>query len=461
MQLNNTSIAAALGLLAANLVGAMPAAAQEAPVSEAASPGSTQPETGNAYDRPVSETGALVADGSLLFYQEDNGRVRAIEPVMGLTYYADDGTIYSGKFTYDTLTGASANGATRAAVQQRFIAPINETGTAGTSSEEPDASTGASGTYYAEPGKLPVDTGFKDHREAIDLGMTTPIASTLKLSGGVSGSWETDYTSYSVRAALIKDFDRKNTTVSLGVNVERDTSRPYYGVPEDTAGMGASTIGTQRTKRVQSVIASVTQVMTPNWLISLNYTYGHSTGYHTDPYKLVSLIDGDTGDPFWYIYEKRPETRNKHSVFLASKVAFGSAVTTASVRYYSDSWGIKSWTFALSERLPVGRSFFIQPEVRYYHQTQADFFKHYLLLADPTPAYVSADSRLDRFSAVTFGLTAGAKVTDGLEFYAKAERYQQSGSFRDSNAPGALASYDLFGGVKAISVMTGFKATFR
>lgn len=454
MQLKPVHIAPALSLLAADLL-AMPAYAQEGEAGAPQGPDITAPV--NAYDETSSEIGGLTVDSAILFYKEDGGRVQAIEPVIGVTYNAANGAIYSGKFTYDTLTGASANGATRAAIPQTFMAPINNTG----GSEGSDSSTGASGTYITPAGKLPVDTGFKDHREAVDLGVTLPVTERIKFSAGGSGSWETDYTSYSGRAAVSLDLNNKNTNLSVGVNFEHNRSKPFYGIPDALAGMGASTIGTSRTKNVFNAVAGVTQVLTPNWLVQLNYSFGRSKGYHTDPYKLVSLIDSASGDPFWYIYEKRPDNRTRQSVYLGTKLAIGSAVTDASARYYHDDWGIDSLTFELSEHVPIGRMFYVEPQARYYHQSAAKFFRHYLLLDETTPDHVSADSRLDKFDALMFGIKAGAHISDKVELYGAVERYVQYGKTFDRSAPGNLANYDLFGGTKSFSLITGIRVKFR
>ncbi|MFK5108694.1 DUF3570 domain-containing protein, partial [Klebsiella pneumoniae] len=82
----------------------------------------------------------------------------------------------------------------------------------------------------------------------------------------------------------------------------------------------------RRHKSVISLVGGITQVLTPEWLVQLNYNVGFTHGYQTDPYKLVSLVDRDSGDPFFSIYETRPETRMRHSVYGATKFALGSFV---------------------------------------------------------------------------------------------------------------------------------------
>ncbi|MEO0032572.1 MAG: hypothetical protein RIS94_2330 [Pseudomonadota bacterium] len=462
MQLKDGSIASAIGLLAAGLLGPAPARAQDATSidSGVAAPARAP----NAYDATASEPGTLVADTAVLFYQEDAGRVRAIEAESGLVWNKANGTVLSAKITYDSLTGATPNGAIRSHSVERFEPPAQPR--AGDDEHLPalgviDGGTGASGTYTIPAGQLPVDKNFKDNREALDLGATLPVTDSLKVSVGGAISHEGDFDSRSARATLIKELFAKNTTLSVGFNYEHDKVKPFGGIPLALGDMGSEAFAKSRVKQVYNIVAGVTQVLTPEWLVQVNYSYGHSTGYHTDPYKLVSLVDRTSGDPFFAIYESRPGQRDRHSVYLGSKLATGSFVTDASARWYSDSWGIKALTFAVSEHIPVGRSAYIEPGVRWYHQTQARFFRNFLYLDEATPDHVSADSRLGRFGAWTLGLKGGAKVASNLEVYASAERYWQYGQHYDTSLPGNLASTDLFSGTKSYSLVAGLRLTFR
>ncbi|WP_298189588.1 DUF3570 domain-containing protein [Novosphingobium sp.] len=449
MQLKRGGLAATLGALAGALLGSSTAAAQ----SEAA--------PANAYDQTASETGSVVADTALLIYQEDDHRVRAVETAASLTWNAASGMVVSGKFTYDSLTGATPNGAIRSRYPQTFVPPRKTRFIGGGLGTNPDTHTGASGRYTTAPNQLPVDKGFKDHREAYDLGATLPLADGLKLSVGGAASSETDFTSYSARASLAKELWGKNTTLSLGFNYERDSVRPFIGVPRALSYMGDRIVGQARVKQIASMVAGITQVLSPGWLVQLNYSYGDSRGYHTDPYKIFTLVDVDTGDPFYYIYEKRPNRRERSSIYAATKFALGSAVTDASARWYHDSWGINAMTYALSEHAPVGRAGYVEPGLRFYRQTAARFFAPYLGIDVPTPPFVSADSRLSRFHAWTFSLKAGAHLTAHLEWYGAAERYVQEGLRFDRSAPGVLARTDLFSGTRSTSLISGLRYTWH
>jgi hypothetical protein len=453
VQLSGGGLAATLGVLAATLLGGATAAAQGQ-----TSGGQAEAGVANAYDQTASEPGTVVADTALLIYQEDDDRVRAVETTASLTWNAPSGLVVSGKFTYDSLTGATPNGAVRSRFASGFFPPRKAAANGGA---EPDTHTGSSGRYTVAPGRLPVDNGFKDNRKAYDLGVTVPVASGLRLTVGGAASYETDFTSYSARASLAKDLWNRNTTLTLGFNYEHDSIRPISGVPRALSFMGDEAVGTQRKKWITSLLAGITQVVTPRWLVQLNYSYGDSRGYHTDPYKLFSLIDSATGDPFYTIYEKRPRQRTRHSIYAATKFALGSAVTDASVRWYRDSWGINAMTYALSEHAPVGRIGYVEPGLRFYRQTAARFFAPFLGIDVPTPPFLSADSRLSRFRAWTFSLKAGAHITSRLEIYAAAERYLQEGQRFDRTAPGVLARTDLFAGSRSTSLISGLRYTWR
>jgi hypothetical protein len=284
------------------------------------------------------------------------------------------------------------------------------------------------------------------------------IADATKLSIGANGSVEQDYNSFAGRIGVSRDLNNKATTLSLGANFEHDQSKPFHGIPTPlTAMSGLAAAKGSDSKNVLSLVAGVTQVLTPNLLVQLNYSFGKSSGYQTDPYKLISVLNPTTGAPLRYLYESRPDSRTRHSIYGAAKWALGSYVTDVSARYYHDSWGINSYTLELAEHVPVGSKAYLEPRARYYHQTAADFFHYYLPSGSALPSYASADSRLDSFNAYTFGATAGFQLTPKIEIYANAERYQQSKAGSYGAIPAGLANQKLFAGTDAMSGMVGVK----
>jgi hypothetical protein len=201
--------------------------------------------------------------------------------------------------------------------------------------------------------------------------------------------------------------------------------------------------------------------MTRNWLVQLNYSYGLSNGYQNDPYRILSVVDPVSGEPMSYLYEGRPGSRARQSVYLDNKVALGWNTVEVSGRYFWDDWGIKSETVDVSDRIALGSAIYVQPHVRWYRQTAARFFQYYLVGGQPLPQYASSDTRLGKFNAWTFGGTLGFKVFSSSEVYIRGEYYEQLGNGHPAGAIGQLAHQNLFGGVKATSIMVGYSYGFE
>ena len=54
------------------------------------------------------------------------------------------------------------------------------------------------------------------------------------------------------------------------------------------------------TRRRSDSSLGLTQVVTRNWLMALNYSYDFQKGYQTDPYRVISVVDPNTGEPTSY-----------------------------------------------------------------------------------------------------------------------------------------------------------------
>ena len=193
--------------------------------------------------------------------------------------------------------------------------------------------------------------------------------------------------------------------------------------------------------------------------MQLNYSLSQSDGYLTDPYKILSVVDPVTGNPVAgpagsglnrYIYESRPDTRDKQSLFALLKRDFDGDVLEASYRYMTDDWGVDSHTLELRYRWSFGARY-LQPHLRFYQQTAADFYRTVLFAGAPLPAHATADHRLGEFDGVTFGSQVRAeRRPSGGEWSARIEYYTQSGNASPGSAVGALAGFDLYPDLNAL-----------
>ncbi len=337
-------------------------------------------------------------DSALLLYVEPD-RVSAVEPVISATRRTAAGSVFSAKLVVDVLTGASANGAVATDRPQTFTHPSGN------------------GRYTEPANEVPLDNIFQDTRVAVSADWEAAISRTLRYGVGGNFSTEYDYRSLSASGRLIKDFNQKNTTLTLALSQAQDSIEPVGGVPEARGRMDAANYATRADsddKSVTDLLVGLTQIVDQRSFIQLNYGLTSSSGYHNDPYKLVSLVD-DEGRPFdtsatvpSVIYENRPDKRTRHAVFTRYKRLLGGGdMLDLSYRLTTDDWGIVSNTLDTKYRWALSSDRYIQARVRYYTQSAADFYRPYLRQSESVPTNVSSDYRVGDMDAWTLGVEYG------------------------------------------------------
>ena len=387
-------------------------------------------------------------DSALAYYRED-GRIQAVEPVVNLSKTFAGGDVASLNVTFDSLSGASPNGALPSNLPQTFASP------SGTS-----LITGRH-LYSIAPGRLPADPNYSDDRIAVAGEWQKPLSrlTHLSLSGKVSG--EDDFISGTVGASIAQDFNDRNTTLLLGVNNEFDSLRPIGGAPVPGSDYAAFDKDGNKTKDGFGVLVGLTQVMTRNWLSELNLSWDRFHGYLNDPYKITSVLD-TAGNTLGYVYESRPDERTRKSAYLENRVAWNNGSAGLSLRYMQDDWGIHSDTAQAHVHFSFAdRQQYLEPSIRWYRQSAADFYMPWLTEQKPATGFEASDSRLGAFHAFTYGLKYAYKLSSGAglagsEFSVRLEYYQQIQDHRLA-APVLLQNLDLYPGLKAILVQFGWR----
>lgn len=389
-------------------------------------------------------------DTGLLYYQEDGGRVRSLDAIVKLNRDMGDERVLGAQLSVDSLTGGSPNGAVAQKVAQTFATPSGTSLTPGGRSEHEQF-------YSIAAGKQPLDKSFHDLRVAGDLNWTQPlgIGNTLAVGGHLSKEY--DFISASANGMFSHDFNNKNTTLGLGASAEFDQVKAVGGapVPGTSYALLRKTDGSDN-KRVYGAQLGITQVMSRNWIAQLNLSVDKSTGYLNDPYKILSLVNA-TGVTTGYYFESRPDSHTRKSAYLGNKVALGRSVLDLSYRYGKDDWGADSQTVEAKLRLQLGGSAYIEPQLRWYKQDAADFYRLFLTT---TPAgFMSADPRLAAFTAKTVGLKVGMPLANGNEVAVRLSGYQQDPKVRSSTLSG-LAGLDLNPRLRAVVLQLDWKFGF-
>ena len=370
-----------------------------------------------------------------LGYSESDGRVQALEPAVSLSAEFEGEKVWNFKLVYDSLTGSSPNGALMSSQPQTFTSPSGNA------------------NYQVAAGEIPLYDQFIDTRVALSSSWSQPLSRLLKGSVGFNASNEYDYLSLGVNASLTKETESKNTSFSLGLSYTSDTISAVGGAPIPLADMTPS--GTTQaksdgdeTKTTLDMLFGVSQIMSRSWILQANLSVGISDGYSNDPYKVVTVFDdaaGATlGDPLKYIYENRPDSRMKQSLYVGSKKQTNLGVLSTAYRYYTDDWGLDSHTLDLALNFKVSEKWRLEPNIRYYSQSGVDFFRYGLGASEALPTEVTADTRLGDLTAITPGLKIIKKLKDDKELSFLLQYYIQTGDSSPTTAVGSQVGQDLF-----------------
>ena len=239
--------------------------------------------------------------------------------------------------TVDTLTGASPSGAIASDQPQTFTSPSGR------------------GTYTTPAGEIPLDSSFHDTRFALNASWSQPFARLYTFTAGLGISTEFDYQHLGLNAGLTRDFNERNTTLSFAVALGRtgETGRRCAAsfAPCATRSTKSTTPESARTARGSSenkdvidVLLGVTQVLGRHSLLRLNYSYSDSSGYLTDPYKILTVVDPLTGEPLMrtpppgvegpggiYLFEHRPDSRARQGLYAELRQDFSGKVLRSGI----------------------------------------------------------------------------------------------------------------------------------
>ncbi len=319
-------------------------------------------------------------------YSEDNDRIRVISRYMGFEKKVSEQITLKGHGVHDAISGATPNG------------------------------------VPADDGVNVPLSNLVDIREAgvIDLDWTRGIH---KSTFQYSYSSEADFLSRGYSFSQTSEVNKRNTGVSYGISFIDDDVRPTF-------------FDENRGKESYDYFVGISQVLDPNTIVALNFTYGDYSGFLSDPYKIIRKNTEVLPDIFFPLTfpENRPEDRTRRIWFFNVRRFFDGIGGSLDFdyRYFNDTWGIESSTFDLEWYQKIGENLIIRPKYRYYTQNAADFYTLDLsgTSIDPSMAVIgrppnfSADYRLAKFETHSYGLKAVYKISERYSLDAAYERYE-------------------------------------
>lgn len=273
------------------------------------------------------------------------------------------------------------------------------------------STTRTTSTPVATPAAQPVSTDLptaevEDERTAFNIELSKKIEDHT-VSGMLSYSTESDYESVGLSLRDAIDFNKKNTTLTFGGAYTHDLVDSFA---RDTT----------EDKDTIDAMVGLTQVLGPATLFTVNLTLSQVTGFLDDQYKIVELNGV-------LVPEKRPDNKDKQILFLSLSHFFKTVQGAAEVsyRYYDDTFGIRADTYTLSWHQKLGRKVVLTPMLRWYQQTEADF---YGIRFEGSPSAYSSDYRISALEAVGYGLKLVWSPSSRFSVDLAVERYEQSGT---------------------------------
>jgi len=279
----------------------------------------------------------------------------------------------------------------------------------------------------------PVPTAhMSDRRKAWNTELSQQFT-RIGVTAGFANSRESDYVSNGWSLNTVTDFNEKNTSLLVG-----------YGRTDDKINEEKLGWTIKRPKTGNDYLIGVNQLIDPDTSVTANVSYGQSRGFMSDPYKIVSTTKLDLDPGFYYtVPENRPMKRDKVSVFFGVNRNYERlhGALEASYRFYHDTFGIHSNTISLLWLQKIGEHLIVQPSLRYYRQSAADFYYFDLdrggviTTYEPTlgetgtgrAPFYSSDYRLSYMQSIDAGLKVIWKIKPWLEVDAAYSRYVARG----------------------------------
>ena len=384
--------------------------------------------------QPAASAEPWQVEIGLLSYTEKD-RNTGVEFLLDAKRVLRDDDEFSLGVEIDTLTGATPNGATASNVPQTFTR------------------SSGNGSYSVGANQLPVDDTHMDTRLAVESAYKDQRTSDLAITYSGRMSMEFDYLSFGLGNSYELDFNQKNTRLYLGFNGEHNRVHPVGNIPDELGLMtppgelqNRNAASTTRTAAEASV--GLTQVIDKRSLFQLRYTRSRFEGYLNDPYKLLSVVDEQNqenpGETVEYRFENRPDQRNINTFFLAYKRDIQAGIVEMSIRRSEDDWNLDATALDFRYRHHLRSKAYLEPHLRLYRQSEAEFFRHSLLASEELPANASADSRLADFDAVTVGLKFGTDERRKSHYSIAVEYYTQAGDNHPDSAVGLQTAQNLF-----------------
>ncbi len=310
-------------------------------------------------------------------YEIDVAQIEFLYPINGQWQL-------TGGFVYDDMSGSSP----------WFVRPTNADGTgdplvvmSGATIDDTRYDFSLKADYFGEKFTISPSIGYSTEKDY------------KAVSGGVEVEYESPNKATSVKGGVAVSFDEIDPTQLAGVTRVNNEDKDNF-----------------------SIFGGLTQVINKYTVIQTTLGVSHFDGFLSDPYKQVwvagsILPDSRPGDRTQYTWATR---LRRYSELL------GSALHV-DYRFYYDDWDVRSHTLDLGLYKVTESGWALDTSIRYYSQTQADFYEPFYRQARADGEY-SSDYRLSPYGSFVFRLGLSESIGEWTVKVA-AERYISDKSY--------------------------------
>ena len=294
---------------------------------------------------------------------------------------------------FDTLTGATPSGA----LPGSEIVSVS-----GVSGGSVSANGGAGGKVAFDDTRLAIDTTWGHEWQRL---LRSNVSAYVSVEG--------DYTAIGGSLGIEKDTPDRTATYTAAIGMANDkVSRSDETTPAPLTEASAGIMYGTGHKNSFDTLLGYSRIINRRTIGMLNFTYGTSLGYHTEPYKVVSLADSNDIE-LAIVTERRPDSRERFIVYsqIKHEMPDSGHFVDMSYRLYTDSWDVTSHTFEGNYSFTLENNHVLAPFARLYHQQAAKFYTRTIEVpAGSTfntvtlPNYASADIRLAEMLSATVGM---------------------------------------------------------
>jgi hypothetical protein len=249
---------------------------------------------------------------------------------------------------------------------------------------------------------------YSEDRAEVSAGIEYMHGNSI-MSMSYTNSDENDYQANTAGFGISMDMFGNMTTVSLGYlrswdTVENNTD-PTFSEDVDR----------------QNYQLGLTQVITPDMLMEVNFETITDEGYLNNPYRSVRYLDSASADGYSFEPEVYPRTRTSNALALRSRYYLPyRAAISGEYRFFDDSWGVRAHNFEFGYTHPLESGWILEANYRYYTQTSADFYSDLFPRAN-AQNFMSRDKELSDFSSHSVGFTlAYDLIANGWHFIDRA-----------------------------------------